>query len=63
MMEDTYGHTPPRKAFELGDVYAVAKDEERARRKPLSIGFIGPAPWFNPSTGRQSRGCRPSGSR
>ena len=44
MMEDTYGHTPPRKAFELGDVYGVGKDEERARRRPLSIGFIGAGP-------------------
>ncbi len=42
--EDTYGHTPARKAFELGDVYGVAKDEERASRKPLSLGFIGAGP-------------------
>ncbi len=44
MMDDTYGHTPPRKAFELGDVYGVGKDEERARRRLLSIGFIGAGP-------------------
>jgi len=43
-MEDTYGHTPAKKAFELGDVYGVAKDEERAGRRPLSIGFIGAGP-------------------
>lgn len=44
MMEDTYGHTPAKKAFQLGDVYGVGKDEERAGRKPLSIGFIGAGP-------------------
>jgi len=42
--EDTYGHTPVKKAFELADVYGVAKDEERAGRKPLAIGFIGAGP-------------------
>ena len=32
------------KAFQLGDVYGVARDEERAGRKPLSIGIIGAGP-------------------
>lgn len=44
MMEDTYGHTPPRKAFELGDVYGVAPDAERKSRRPLRIAFIGAGP-------------------
>jgi predicted dehydrogenase len=44
MMDDTYGHTPARKAFDLGDVYGVGKDEERSGRRPLSIGFIGAGP-------------------
>jgi predicted dehydrogenase len=41
MLEDTYGHTPARKAFELGDVYGVGYDEERARRRPLRLAFLG----------------------
>jgi predicted dehydrogenase len=44
MMEDTYGHTPIKKAFDLGDVYGVGFDEERASRKKLKIGFIGAGP-------------------
>lgn len=44
MLEDTYGHTPIKKAFELGDVYGVGFDEERASRKRLKIGFIGAGP-------------------
>lgn len=44
MLEDTYGHTPPHKAFDLGDVYGVQYDEERASRKPLKIAFIGAGP-------------------
>ena len=44
MMEDTYGHTAARKAFDLADVYGVAKDDERAARRPLSLGFIGAGP-------------------
>ena len=40
-MEDTYGHTPVRKAFELGDVYGVGYDEERAGRRPVRLGLIG----------------------
>lgn len=43
-MEDTYGHTPARKALELGDVYGVAPDADRSTRRPLSIGFIGAGP-------------------
>ena len=41
MLEDTYGHTPAKKAFELWDVYGVGYDEQRANRKPLKIGIIG----------------------
>ncbi len=44
MLEDTYGHTPIKKAFDLGDVYGVGYDEERAARKKLKIGFIGAGP-------------------
>jgi predicted dehydrogenase len=44
MLEDTYGHTPIKKAFELGDVYGVGYDEVRASRKKLKIGFIGAGP-------------------
>lgn len=41
MLEDTYGHSPVRKMFELGDVYGVGYDEERASRKPVRLGIIG----------------------
>ena len=44
MLEDTYGHTPIRKAVELGDVYGVGYDEERASKKKLKIGIIGAGP-------------------
>ncbi|NPV87610.1 MAG: Gfo/Idh/MocA family oxidoreductase [Anaerolineae bacterium] len=44
MLEDTYGHTPYRKAFDLGDVYGVGFDEQRASKKKLKIGFIGAGP-------------------
>ncbi len=41
MLEDTYGHTPLRKAFELGDVYGIGYDEERAARRKIRLGIIG----------------------
>lgn len=41
MLEDTYGHTPAKKAFDLWDVYGVGYDEQRARRNALKIGIIG----------------------
>lgn len=44
MLADTYGHTPVHKAFDLGDVYGVGFDAERAARKKLKIGFIGAGP-------------------
>ena len=40
-MEDTYGYTPVRKAFDLGDVYGVGYDEERASREKVRLGIIG----------------------
>src|SRR5947209_542045 len=40
-MQDTYGHTPAHKALELGDVYGIGRDEERAARAPVRLGFIG----------------------
>lgn len=44
MLEDTYGHTPVRKAFELADVYGVGFDEERASRKKVRLAVIGAGP-------------------
>jgi len=44
MLDDTYGHTPARKAFDLGDVYGVGFDEERAARKNVRLAFIGAGP-------------------
>jgi len=41
MSEDTYGHTSFHKAIELGDVYGIAYDEERAARRKIRLGFIG----------------------
>lgn len=41
MLEDTYGHSPIKKMFELGDVYGVSFDEERAAKKPIRLGIIG----------------------
>jgi predicted dehydrogenase len=41
MLEDTYGHSPVRKMFDMGDVYGVGYDETRASRKPVRLGIIG----------------------
>ena len=41
MLEDTYGHSPIHKMFDLADVYGVGYDEQRAGRKPLRLGIIG----------------------
>jgi len=41
MPDDTYGHTPARKAFELMDVYGVSFDAERATRKKVRLLVIG----------------------
>ena len=41
MPEDTYGHTPYKKAFDDWDVYGVAFDEERASRKKVRLAIIG----------------------
>jgi predicted dehydrogenase len=41
MPEDTYGHTPARKAFELMDVYGVSFDAERAARRKVRLLVIG----------------------
>src|SRR5438552_6919892 len=40
-IDDTYGHTPIRKAFDLGDVYGIGHDEERAARRKIRLGIIG----------------------
>jgi predicted dehydrogenase len=44
LLEDTYGYTPIKKAFDLGDVYGVGYDAERASRKKIRLGFIGAGP-------------------
>ncbi len=41
MLEDTYGHSPIRKMFDLANVYGVGYDAQRAGRKPLRLGIIG----------------------
>ncbi|PZS05889.1 MAG: hypothetical protein DLM69_00525 [Candidatus Chloroheliales bacterium] len=41
VLDDTYGHTPVKKAFEQGDVYGIGYDEARAARRPLRLGIIG----------------------
>jgi predicted dehydrogenase len=41
MLEDTYAHSPVRKMFELGDVYGVGRDEERAARRPVRLAVVG----------------------
>ena len=41
MLEDTYGHTPSRKAFDLMDVYGIGFDEERASRSKVRLLIIG----------------------
>jgi len=41
LLDDTYGHTPIKKAFDLGDVYGIGYDQERASRKKLRLGIIG----------------------
>jgi predicted dehydrogenase len=41
MLEDTYGHTPAKKAFELADVYGIGFDEERASREKIRLAIIG----------------------
>jgi predicted dehydrogenase len=41
MAEDTYGHTPMRKAFKQLDVYGIGYDEARAARTPIRLGIIG----------------------
>jgi predicted dehydrogenase len=41
MLEDTYGHTPVKKAFDLMDVYGIGFDEDRASRKKVRLAIIG----------------------
>jgi predicted dehydrogenase len=41
MLEDTYGHTPYKKAFDDWDVYGIAYDEDRMARKPIRLAIIG----------------------
>jgi len=41
MPEDTFGHTPARLALELGDVYGVGFDADRAARPPVRLGMVG----------------------
>jgi predicted dehydrogenase len=41
VLEDTYGHTPIKKAFEQADVYGIGFDEERASRAHVRLGICG----------------------
>ncbi len=41
MPEDTYGHTPIKKAFEQADVYGIRLDEERASRRRIRLAICG----------------------
>ena len=41
MLEDTYGHTPLQKMFDLKDVYGIGYDENRASRPTIRLGIIG----------------------
>jgi predicted dehydrogenase len=41
MTDNTYGHTPSRKAFERMDVYGIGYDEERAARPRVRLAIIG----------------------
>lgn len=46
MADDTYGHTPARKAFDQGDVYGIGYDAERVARRSLRFdeefgGYMG----------------------
>jgi len=41
MLDDTYGYTPVKKAFELMDVYGIGFDEERAARSKVRLLLIG----------------------
>jgi predicted dehydrogenase len=41
MLEDTYAHSPIKRMFELGDVYGVGFDQERASQKPVKLAIIG----------------------
>jgi UDP-N-acetylglucosamine 3-dehydrogenase len=41
MTDNTYGHTPSRKAFEQMDVYGIGYDEERAARPKVRLAIIG----------------------
>lgn len=41
MLEDTFGHSPKKRMFELADVYGVGYDEQRASGTPVRLGIIG----------------------
>jgi predicted dehydrogenase len=41
MLDDTYGHTPVRKAFDQADVYGIGHDPARSSRKSIRLGFVG----------------------
>ena len=41
MLEETYGHTPAHRAFDLLDVYGVGYEEDRASRQKVRLGIIG----------------------
>jgi predicted dehydrogenase len=41
VLEDTYAHTPVKKAFDQADVYGIGQDAGRSSRKRIRLGFIG----------------------
>jgi len=41
VLEDTYGYTPARKAFDLMDVYGIGFDEAKASRDKIRLLIIG----------------------
>ncbi|MDO4308358.1 MAG: Gfo/Idh/MocA family oxidoreductase [Eubacteriales bacterium] len=41
MLEDTYAHSPLKKMFDNKDVYGIAYDEERSRKKEIRLAIIG----------------------
>jgi predicted dehydrogenase len=41
LLDDTYGHTPARKAFDLMDVYGIGFDHARSSRSKIRLLIIG----------------------
>jgi predicted dehydrogenase len=41
MLEDTFGHTSSKQAFDLADVYGIGYNEERASQKKIRLAILG----------------------